>query len=225
MSKNILKRQIVETKDGSQTLIIPELGEQYHSLNGAVQESNHVFINAGLNSIEKQELVKVFEVGFGTGLNALLTYVNKKGRKIKFCSIEKYPLLPDEFNALKYDEVISPDNSLKNVFTKMQKCKWDKYVAIDHSFDLQKLEVDLNEFRINETFDLIYFDAFAPEIQPKLWTVEVFQKMFDLLNQNGTLVTYCAKGQVRRNMQEVGFKVERLPGPPGKREMLRAIKD
>jgi len=224
MAGKALKREIIKTKDGSQTLFIPELNEQYHSVNGAVQESEHVFINAGFNQLKHLEHLRIFEVGFGTGLNAILSYFHKQNQKISYHSIEKYPLKQEEYNLLDFPEFISKNNDLNEVFLLMHLCQWDKYENISSKFELKKEEISLIEFLTTQSYHLIYFDAFAPEIQPNLWTVEVFQKMYDLLEQDGILVTYCAKGQVRRNMLEVGFNVERIPGPPGKRQMMRAIK-
>ncbi len=226
MNKKPLKRNIITTKDGSQTLYIPELNENYHSVNGALQESMHIFIKAGLKLFDTQEEVKIFEVGFGTGLNALVTYNYQKGKgnKTIFHSVEKYPLSKEEYSALNYTSIISSESNLSSVFESMHSIEWDKATPIDSSFTLKKISGGLSEVSLERDFNLIYFDAFAPEIQPDLWTIEIFKKMYDSLKTNGVLVTYSAKGQVRRNLQSVGFNVERLPGPPGKREMIRATK-
>lgn len=225
MPANPLKREIITTKDGSKTLFIPELNEQYHSVNGAVQESMHVFINAGFKELSHLNKLNIFEVGFGTGLNALLSFFCNKNQKVFYHGIEKYPLASEEYSVLDFPAFISKSKELKNAFITMHECLWNKTININSSFELYKEKNSLEKFSTNQKFDLIYFDAFAPEIQPDLWTVEVFKTMFDLLLPGGILVTYCAKGQVRRNMQEVGFKVERIPGPPGKRQMMRAIKN
>lgn len=222
MANKTLKREIITTKDGSQTLFIPELNEQYHSVNGAVQESMHVFINAGFKELSHLKKLKIFEVGFGTGLNALLSYFHNNSQEIFYHSIEKYPLKKDEYTVLNFPEFISKGKELEEVFNTMHQCEWGKEVKVDSNFSFFKDQTDLNEFSSTRPYDLIYFDAFAPEIQPNLWTVEVFQEMYNLLNPEGILVTYCAKGQVRRNMQDAGFVVERIPGPPGKRQMMRA---
>lgn len=225
MSKAPLKREIITTKDGSKTIYIPELNENYHSVNGAIQESMHIFIDRGLALFKEKEEVRIFEVGFGTGLNALLTHHTTRNKHIFYQSIEKYPLKPEEVLALDYPKLL-PDSTQKAlIFDTLHSAEWERKCKIGAGFELLKQQVELSSFQTTNKFDLVYFDAFAPEIQPDLWTVEVFDKMFSLLNKGGVLVTYCAKGQVRRNMQAAGFKVERLPGPPGKREILRAIKD
>lgn len=218
-----LERKIVATKDGSQTLYIPELNEHYHSANGAIQESMHVFINAGLNQFDGLDDINILEIGFGTGLNALLTLKNAK-LKTYYHTIEKYPLKSNEIDALKYTKTNEELEGLENVFNLIHASDWQKSVNILPDFTLFKENIALKNFNPETKFNLIYFDAFAPDIQPDLWGIDVFEKMFNCLKPAGILVTYCAKGQVRRNMQAVGFKVERLPGPPGKREMLRAIK-
>ncbi len=226
MSNKPLKRNIITTKDGSQTLFIPELNENYHSINGALQESMHIYINTGLKLFDKKSEVKIFEVGFGTGLNALVTYYyrNEIGNKTIFHSVEKYPLTKKEYSTLNYPSIITSNNELVGVFDKMHSCSWDEITKIDSDFLLKKISGALSDNILENNYHIVYFDAFAPEIQPNLWTVEVFRKMYNALTKNGVLVTYSAKGQVRRNLQSVGFNVERLPGPLGKREMIRATK-
>jgi len=221
---SVLKRKIIITEDGSHTLHIPELNEHYHSIHGAIQESTHIFIKTGLHAFASSQNISILEVGFGTGLNALLTYKEAQtaGQKIQYTGIEKYPLLPNEFRHLNYATEISPN--FIEIFKQIHEVPWASHQAISPNFLLQKIKADLLNFETKNHYDLIYFDAFGPDIQPKLWTEAIFNKMFSLLNSNGKLVTYSAKGQVRRNMLASGFKVERLPGPPGKREMLRAIK-
>lgn len=224
MEKTQLKREIIETKDGSKTFYIPDLDENYHSLNGAIQESMHVFINTGLEQLRHLTKINVFEVGFGTGLNALLTLQLKEHQEIYYHSIEKYPLKEEEIQLLNYTSFSDELHCYEDAFMRMHSCQWDTNENIATKFTLFKEYVTLSNFEAKQKFNLIYFDAFAPDIQPDLWTKDVFLQMYNLLERNGLLVTYCAKGQVRRNMQDVGFKVERLPGPPGKREMLRATK-
>lgn len=224
MAEKTLKREIITTDDGSTTLFIPDLDEHYHSVNGAIQESMHVFIRTGLHSLFSQNEIRIFEVGFGTGLNAFLTLNSSAHSNVFYHSIEKYPLSQQEVEALNYPEQLSASYDAKTIFKALHSCEWNKSIELSENFILRKEQVDLNDFTGSQDYNLIYFDAFAPTIQADLWTVEIFQKMYDLLTDDGVLVTYSAKGQVRRNMQQVGFKVERLPGPPGKREMLRAIK-
>ena len=215
--------QIKKTIDGSCTLYNSDIGENYHSLNGAIQESEHVFINAGLKQISLDR-VKIFEVGFGTGLNTFLSYIEnlKSNIQIEYFGIEKYPVEKSLINELNYSELISPENH--NIFEKLHECKWNKEIEISENFRLKKIEADFNEYILNTTFDLIYFDAFAPDKQPDMWSQENFNKLFKSLNKGGILVTYSSKGMVKQNLRNAGFKVQRLQGPPGKRHMLRAIK-
>lgn len=220
----VLKREIIRTEDGSTTIKIPELHENYHSIHGAIRESTHVFIEAGLNQIQKKS-VAIFEMGFGTGLNCLLTYLQSKDRKVTYHTIEKYPIENQLVNQLNYSKQLKLSKEQNHFFEKIHQQDWDrKPVNLTGNFILIKQLNDLSKFSLQDKFDLIYFDAFAPEIQPELWTTQIFDKMFDMLNSKGIIVTYCAKGQVRRNLIEAGFKIERLPGPLGKREMLRGHK-
>lgn len=217
--------EIILTDDGSATLFVPELKEQYHSRNGAVQESEHVFIQTGLAALDKIKL-SIFEMGFGTGLNAILTYLwaKKSGCSINYHCIEKYPLEPEKVNLLAYPKYLQLNAEEKEIFERMHNCEWGIEMQLSAGFSFTKEKTDLETFESSLLFDLVYFDAFAPEIQPALWTEKVFEKMFQLMNPDSFLVTYCAKGEVRRRLQRSGFSVERLPGPPGKREMLRAHK-
>lgn len=224
MSKHIFKRQIIKTDDGSHTLFIPELNEHYHSTHGAIQESVHIFIKTGLSCFTNNVDVDILEVGFGTGLNAYLTCIEADNRdlNINFTTVEKYPVTDDEIKQLNYASEFAGDRN--DYFKHIHSVKWNVFSRISDNFKLKKVEVELLNFAPDNKFNLIYFDAFAPDIQPKLWTESVFEKMYRCMKIGGILVTYSAKGQVRRNMQSAGFKVERLPGPPGKREMLRATK-
>lgn len=221
-----MKTIIEKTADGSHTLFVPELQEHYHSVNGAIQESLHVFIEAGLRYCQKKE-VRIFEIGLGTGLNALLTLLEAKasGRTIYYTGIEKYPVTLLVSNSLNYANLIESENE-SGSFKSIQLVKWNHEIEIDKSFFLTKLNADLTDYSFPENagFDLVYFDAFAPEKQPEMWYQNIFEKIYKAMSPEGILVTYCAKGEVRRRMQRCGFLVERLPGPPGKREMLRAVK-
>lgn len=220
----LLKRHIVETEDGSKTLLIPEWDERYHSIHGAKQESNHIFIETGLDLLTDQSSIKILELGFGTGLNALLSlqWAHKNKIITEFTSLEKYPLKAEEYNNLEYGYLVEPD--LQSEFMQMHESDWEKDLNVSEYFQLHKKEIDFKLFESEPKFNGIFFDAFAPELQANLWTVDIFSRFYKVLLDGGFLVTYCAKGQVRRNMIEAGFKVERLPGPPGKREMLRATK-
>lgn len=205
----------VSTGDGTATLFVPSLNEHYHSIHGAVRESLHVFIHAGLQEVNKDE-IQILEVGFGTGLNALLT-LSLTQKPIIYHAIEFHPLSNEIIQGLNYAEN-DHDQSMWNL---IHEVPWEDEYKINELFRIKKIQVDLLLFNSNEKYDLIYFDAFGPNVQPELWTKEIFKKMFDLLNPNGILVTYSAKGELKRNLKECGFEVETLPGPPGKREMTR----
>lgn len=218
-------RPVIEiTADGSHTLFLPELEEHYHSVNGAIQESKHVFIDAGLHHCEK-DVIHIFEVGFGTGLNAFLSLMDSdNGRKIFYTAIEAYPLPFSLIEQLNYAQKYSREDQL--LFYKLHEAEWGKEQEITSNFFLTKIETDLIQFNFSDvaSADLIYFDAFAPDKQSEMWSQPIFNNIYSITNEQGILVTYCAKGAVRRMMQQSGYKTERLPGPPGKREMLRATK-
>ena len=219
-----MKRKILITGDGSTTIHLPDWNEQYHSKHGAIQEAQHVFIKNGLALFSKKKL-KVLEIGFGTGLNSFITFLEapKMELEIDYVGVEAYPVSIDEIENLNYVSELNA-GKYKEVFVKMHQHKWEAKVAISPEFDLTKRKQFFNDITDSNTFDLIYYDAFGARVQPELWTENLFEKMFEALKLGGVLVTYSAKGSVRRAMQAVGFFVERLPGPPGKREMLRAIK-
>jgi tRNA U34 5-methylaminomethyl-2-thiouridine-forming methyltransferase MnmC len=215
--------KIIRTSDGSDTLYVPEIDEHYHSMHGAVQESKFIFIDNGLN-YNKTGSVRIFEAGFGTGLNALLTaeVSFKDDREIFYTSIEKYPLPENIINSLNYKEFVSEKG--KKIFDRMHSCRWNTPEKLSRNFTLLKIEGDLLAYDIEGSYDLIYFDAFGPEKQPEMWTNEVFRKVAEMTSPNGLLVTYSVKGEVKRALKENGFKVDLLPGPPGKRHILRAVK-
>ncbi len=223
-----MKRVVEQTADGSATLYVPQMDEHYHSVKGARTESQHIFVDMGLKAISSQS-PQILEVGFGTGLNALLTLEasNLLNKQVHYTGIELYPLTWSEIDALGYSQ--SDD------FRKIHNAPWGEEAIIKDNFTLIKLEADINEMfceatnnkriDLNNRFDLIYFDAFAPEKQPEMWSQELFNALYKALRVKGILTTYCAKGVVRRMLQAAGFVVERLPGPPGgKREILRATK-
>lgn len=219
-----MKRKIITTADGSKTIQIEDWNEQYHSIHGAIQEAYHVFIKNGLYRFHDRQL-SIMEIGFGTGLNALITLLEseKQGLEVSYTAVEAYPVLPEELEQLEYSEVLGA-GTLEKPFLDMHQTSWGEVHPISANFLLLKRQTDFRQITYVDLFDLIYFDAFGARVQPELWTEEVFAIMFRALKQNGVLVTYAAKGSVRRAMQAVGFVVERLPGPPGKREMLRALK-
>ncbi|MFO7573981.1 MAG: tRNA (5-methylaminomethyl-2-thiouridine)(34)-methyltransferase MnmD [Bacteroidales bacterium] len=218
-----MKPEIVTTLDGSHTLYLSEIDEHYHSTNGAVDESLHVFIRSGFDYCQNPEPV-VFEVGFGTGLNALMTALRSAEKRIKttYITIEKFPLDHSVVSALNYPALAGSGADI--LFSLIHNCRWNEVVPINEWFEIMKVEGDLQTFEPTIQADIIYFDAFAPSKQPEMWRPEVFQKMALLLGRGGIFVTYSAKGEVRRILQSNGFRVELLPGAKGKREMIRAVR-
>jgi tRNA U34 5-methylaminomethyl-2-thiouridine-forming methyltransferase MnmC len=212
-----MKLEIQTTADGSHTLFLPEMNEHYHSVNGAIQESKHVYINAGFMQCRKPE-IRVLEMGFGTGLNALLTALEAENQKNKvfYTGLEKYPLPSEIIGRMNYSEV----NPL--LFQAICHAGWGKSESIHPYFYLEKIQTGFRDFDFPDKYDVVYYDAFAPDKQPDAWSSEIFGKIFSAMNPDGVLTTYCAKGSIRRWMQHAGFSVERIPGPAGKREMLRA---
>lgn len=243
-----MQREIVITADGSTTIHLPEWGEQYHSKHGAIQEAYHVFIKHGLhhfisklkndsnvasstshslvlNSIAKPHNVSILEIGFGTGLNTFITLLEAEKLKlhISYCGVEGYPVSLDEIAQLNYVKELKSDKKAP-IFEKLHVVSWEEKHEITSQFLLTKQQKLFHQIEDENAYHIIYFDAFGARVQPELWTEAIFEKMYNALKENGVLVTYSAKGSVRRAMQAVGFTVERLPGPPGKREMLRATK-
>ncbi len=219
---NDSKAELRETEDGSHTLYLPEIDETYHSIHGAVNESTHVFLRAGLDLCVKSKL-RVLEVGFGTGLNAYLTALEAERRNIEidYVSVEKFPLSADVYEKLNFGEMSGGDQSL---FQLIHKAEWGVQENLTPLFCLEKIESDFTALFLQREFDVIYYDAFSPDKQPELWGEDIFIKLFASTALVGVLTTYCAKGAVRRAMQAAGYSVERIPGPVGKREMLRATK-
>mgnify|MGYP002795038625 CR=1 FL=1 len=213
------------TADGSTTIHITEWDEQYHSKHGAIQEAKHVFIKNGLSLYANQK-ISILEIGFGTGLNCFITFLEAQKMKlaIDYVGVEAYPLAAEEVDKMNYVDQLK-SNKFAGIFNKMHQQDWEVKDEISPDFSLTKRKQFFNEISDENKFDLIYFDAFGARVQPELWTEEIFEKMFKALKPDGVLVTYSAKGSVRRAMLEVGFLVEKLPGPPGKREMLRATKN
>ncbi|MCJ7468081.1 MAG: tRNA (5-methylaminomethyl-2-thiouridine)(34)-methyltransferase MnmD [Maribacter sp.] len=219
-----MRREIITTADGSKTIHLKDWDEQYHSKHGAIQEAYHVFIKNGLALFENRHLA-ILEIGFGTGLNALITLLEAPKYKldIEYLAIERYPVTLEELAQLNYISILRAEE-VSTDFERMHSSPWNLDIAITERFKLKKQLIEFQDLRYVESHDLVYFDAFGARVQPELWTEEMFARMYTALRVNGVLVTYAAKGSVRRAMQTVGFRVERLPGPPGKREMLRAIK-
>ncbi len=220
-----MEREIIQTQDGSTTIKIKDWDECYHSKHGAIQEAKHVFIKNGLSLFQNRK-TSVLEIGFGTGLNAFITFLESKKRNqtIEYVGVEAYPISSDELRAMNYtDELDAADQ--KHIFEKMHQSDWEEKVALSSHFTLTKRKQFFENIEDTAQFDLIYFDAFGFRVQPELWSTTIFKKMYNALKDNGVLVTYAARGVVKRSMIEVGFTVEKLEGPPGKREMFRAKKN
>jgi tRNA U34 5-methylaminomethyl-2-thiouridine-forming methyltransferase MnmC len=210
--------KVIETKDGSSSIYLEDLDEHYHSPRGAISESEHVFIEAGLNQIDKPK-IKILEVGFGTGLNALLT-LQRANSKIVYHSLEAYPLSQEITSQINYGEILSG----KDIFTQIHAETWDEEYKINyHSF--AKYHTKLLEYNTDIKYNLVYYDAFAPSKQPEMWDIEPLKHIFEIMEEGGIFVTYCAAGQFKRNMKEIGFVLEKLPGANGKKEMTRARKE
>ena len=219
-----MEREIIQTLDGSTTIHLKEWDECYHSKHGAIQEAQHVFIQNGLSLFPNQS-VSILEIGFGTGLNAFITFLEsqKLNQSINYVGVEAYPVNASEVLAMNYVDELNA-TSQKAVFELMHESKWNEKVVLNADFELTKRKQFFDEIDDIEQFDLIYFDAFGYRVQPELWSTAIFQKMHTALRPGGKLVTYAARGVVKRSMIAVGFTVEKLPGPPGKREMFRASK-
>jgi tRNA U34 5-methylaminomethyl-2-thiouridine-forming methyltransferase MnmC len=216
--------QLIKTEDGSYTIYVPGMNEHYHSVHGAVQESMHIFINSGLKFC-KSDIINIFEVGFGTGLNALLTATEslKSNKIINYTAIEKYPVETNLIDSLNYSQYAG--ESGKEIFAGIHSAEWGKKIQITENFNLLKLKDDLTTSKTKDHFNIIYFDAFGPDKQPEMWTMEIFEKISKVTSSGGIFVTYSAKGEVKRNLRATGFSVDLLPGPPGKRQIIRAIKN
>lgn len=217
-------KEFMITEDGSHTIYLPEIDEHYHSVHGAIQESQHIYINQGLLQVQKKE-INILEIGFGTGLNAYLTYCNTHDKTwVNYFCLEKYPLNEAEFSKLNYTESLFPEN--QNIFMFMHQAVWNTPVSISTHFNLIKLQADLLEFKFDSLpqFDLVYYDAFAPVKQPEMWTDGLLETVAASVKKDGIFITYCAKGSVRRALTNAGFLMERIPGPVGKKEILRGKK-
>lgn len=220
-----MKREIIQTLDGSTTIHIAEWDECYHSKHGAIQEAQHVFIKNGLSLFQNQK-VAILEIGFGTGLNAFITLLEAKKMQqtIEYVGVEAYPISAEEVLSMNYvKELNALDQS--STFDTMHQSNWEERIILGENFALTKRKQFFEEINDENKFDLIYFDAFGYRVQPELWSTAIFEKMYKALKTNGVLVTYAARGVVKRSMIEVGFTVEKLAGPPGKREMFRALKN
>ena len=219
-----MKREIITTNDGSTTIHLPELNESYHSKHGAIQEAYHVFIKNGLSLFEGKS-VSILEIGFGTALNSFITYLEakKSNQIIDYVGVEAYPVAVEEALQMNYVKELNA-NQEAVIFKNMHETVWEEKKAISDDFSLTKRQQLFQEINDEDAYNLIYFDAFGFRVQPELWSVEVFQKMYNALKINGVIVTYACRSSIKNAMIECGFKVEKLPGAPGKREMLRAKK-
>lgn len=222
--------EIRVTHDGSHTLYNPQLNENYHSVHGALDESVHVFIEAGLKPVlQEKKGIYLLEVGFGTGLNAWLTACNVQKLYpesiVSYVAVETHPVPAEIIDKLNYPQISNGFSSKVELYQQLHTAAWESETKILYNqFHLRKFPVSLQDFKPYWLFDLIYYDAFAPNKQPEMWDQSLFQKIYDITVPGGMLVTYCAKGQFKRDLREVGWEVESLPGPTGKREMTRAIK-
>ncbi|MFL9837504.1 tRNA (5-methylaminomethyl-2-thiouridine)(34)-methyltransferase MnmD [Flavobacterium sp. ST-75] len=219
-----MKREIIQTQDGSVTIHLPDMKESYHSKFGAIREAYHVFIQNGLTLLQDRP-VYVLEIGFGTGLNAFISYLEsvKTGQQINYTGVEAYPVEAEEVKLLNYVEQLEAKQH-SDVFEAMHTAQWEEPVEINDKFTLLKRKQFFSEIEDVEMYDIVYFDAFGFHAQPELWTAEIFSKMYKALKPNSVLVTYACRTSIKKAMQEAGFTTEKLPGPPGKREMLRAFK-
>jgi tRNA U34 5-methylaminomethyl-2-thiouridine-forming methyltransferase MnmC len=221
-----MQTRIEQTLDGSHTLFVPSLNEHYHSTFGAIRESEFIFIDSGLKKIsESVSPARIFEMGFGTGLNAFLSVIfsAKTNRKIIYTTIESFPLSLEMIEDLNYPEILDP--ALTATFRSLHSCEWNMKTKISEYFTLEKFNDDIRKFNYaSGKFDLVYWDAFGPDKQPELWTEDIFRSLADAVVPNGILVTYSCKGSVRRALANAGFHVEKIPGPVGKREITRAFR-
>lgn len=220
-----MKREIITTDDGSVTIYLPEMNESYHSKFGAIQEAQHVFIKNGLDLFQGRP-ISILEIGFGTGLNAFITYLEsiKKNHHIHYTGVEAYPVGQEEVRLLNYVSQLDAAGQ-QAAFDALHAAEWGTGAIISDKFTLIKRQQDFKDISDAEQYDLIYFDAFGYPVQPDLWSTEIFRKMYNALKPNGILVTYACRTVIKRAMQQAGFSTEKLPGPPGKREILRATKN
>lgn len=219
-----MKREIFHTLDGSTTIHLPDWNESYHSKHGAIQEAYHVFIKNGL-SLFQDKPISILEIGFGTALNTFITFLEsqKSFQNIDYVGVEAYPISAQEVLQMNYVSELDAEKE-RPIFELIHESDWEEKIAITPNFNLTKRKQFFDEISDENQYDLIYFDAFGYRVQPELWSTEIFEKMYKALKENGVLVTYAARGVVKRSMIEVGFSVEKLAGPPGKREMFRATK-
>lgn len=229
----MLKKELIKTKDGSNTIYIPDWNEHYHSKHGAIQEALHVFITNGLHKLKNQSSIHILEYGFGTGLNFLLTLLISKqnNSEIFYTALEKYPLNTTDIKPLAYEKILTnliPNSNKTEIYELLMKThnlSWSDFEEVTEKVRLKKLEVDFKDFSEKpQSYDLVYFDAFGKRVQPELWTEDIFENIYNLLKPNGLFTTYACNGDTKRALTKVGFEVEKVQGPPGKREMINAWK-
>ena len=218
---------IINTSDGSHTLYNEKINETYHSIHGAIQESEYIYINSGINYFiknHKKEKIKILEIGFGTGLNALLTYKFSLSNKYTFHynTIESNPLKMEIVNKLNYIDILG--KKYRDIFTLIHSQKSDEEIEISSKLFFNKQIIRLEEFKSKKKYDIIFFDAFAPSKQPNIWRAQNLQKVYDAMEKNAILVTYCSSGKFKKTLEKLGYKIEVISGPPGKKEMVRASK-
>lgn len=223
------KREIRETADGSHTIYIPGMDECYHSTHGAIRESLHVFIDAGIRYFldnHSRQGLRIFELGFGTGLNAMLSALFADGNDIDiyFETVEAFPLSDEEVGALNYPQLLQ-EQSAQYLFHDIHSCPWQEAIKVSDRFSIRKVPSKIQDYQPNDEFHICFFDAFAPSKQPEMWDMSVLEKVRGLLQSGGIIVTYCAKGQLKRDLKQLGFEVQTIAGAPGKKEMVRAIKN
>ena len=220
-----MKREIIITADGSTTIRISDWNENYHSSHGAIQEAKHVFIANGLDLFNNQAEISILEIGFGTGLNAFITFLETQNKeKVNYVGVEAYPISADEALQMNYVNELQAQE-YTSIFSKMHSCDWEKEILITSHFNFTKRQQLFQDIEDKNQYNLIYFDAFGFPLQPELWSELIFKKMFDALLPNGVLVTYACRTSIKNAMISAGFTIEKLPGAPGKREMLRATKN
>lgn len=226
-----MKTEIIKTADGSHSIYVADIDEHYHSIHGAIQEAKHVFIKMGLKHIASTlphptNQINILEIGLGTGLNAFLTFMETQQQSnlnIHYTALEAFPISVELANQLNYLELLNEENN-QEIYNQFHTCDWNTEIKLSDRFTFKKINNTLQQIVFDDAYDLIYFDAFGPRVQPEMWTEELFAKIYSATKPNGCLVTYCAKGEVKRTLKKVGFTVETLQGPPGKREMVRARK-
>ena len=222
------KVELIETRDGSSSLFLPELNETYHSTHGAIAEAYFVFIKNGIEhylATNQKTSINILEIGFGTGLNALITadFASNNNIDVHYSSLEPFPLDHSIIKQLNYTAQLKTFDS-KQFFQEIHAADWGKFYSINQHFHLKKVKSPLLDFESSTKFDLIFFDAFAPSKQPEMWEISIFEHLNKMMNEKAQLITYCAQGQFKRNLKSAGFEVQSLPGPPPKKEMVRGVK-